>query len=69
MQNSVFLGTLLYKGTACSQKTENAKSTADSMSAVLFLLMIIENDKKGIAHIFFGVFMRFLTILNIISPH
>ena len=34
--NFVFLRTLLYDGTACEQKTENAKSTANIEFAVLF---------------------------------
>ena len=34
--NFVFLRTLLYDGTACEQKTKNAKSAANSMFAALF---------------------------------
>ena len=33
--NFVFLRTLLYDGTACEQKTKNAKSAANSMFAAL----------------------------------
>lgn len=45
MQNSVFLRTLPYDGTACSQKTENAKTAVGSMpTAVFFSLTIIKNE-------------------------
>ena len=41
--NFVFLRTLLYDGTACEQKTKNAKIAANSMFAAIFFELCCYN--------------------------
>ena len=42
MQNPVFLRTLLYDGTACEQKTGNAKTRRNSMFLRVFIDIIYQ---------------------------
>ena len=48
--NFVFLRTMLYAGTACEQKTENAKIAANSMFAAIFLNYVVIKFCFGIGY-------------------